>query len=153
MEQWRLNGVPCPGILAFGLRLPQEFFSRWQIMNIASFIRARVYGYHVREVGVHFDDRAHKNRQILRGVMAEYQDVRFESFRASWKMFLKESILYRYDLRIDYLPRSRTSQPLPRFDSIRSIKSSPNEWRQHVSTTEIKGGSGLRPIDCHVREH
>jgi hypothetical protein len=67
-----------------------EFFSRWQIMDIASFVRARVYGYHVREVGVHFDDRAHKNRQILRGVMAEYQDVRFESFRASWKMFLKE---------------------------------------------------------------
>jgi hypothetical protein len=39
-------------------------------MDIASFIRAGIYGYHVRSVDVYFDDSAHKDRQIC-GVMGE----------------------------------------------------------------------------------
>lgn len=54
---------------------------------------------------------------------------------------------------VNYFPRTRPTRPIlshPRL--LPTIKSMPEEWIQTLSKMEVRPGSILQPIDCHVRQ-
>ncbi|KAF9451980.1 hypothetical protein P691DRAFT_662123 [Macrolepiota fuliginosa MF-IS2] len=123
----------CPGILSFSFQLPSSFMENGKSWKLPPSFEASFLG-----VPALFA-RSSYTLSILLTRVVDYRLV-------SW---IKQKT---YAVLVEHKPRNRpTVNPIPRFDSIlSSIKSLPDEWTQLVSAMEVKLGSGMKPIDCHL---